>query len=49
MKTQYVQQIEVTNESIENCTVSICNKTVAFCNTKPGAFCNKLLLHFVIK
>ena len=23
--------------------------TVAFCNKKPDGFCNKLLLHFVIK
>ena len=29
--------------------VAFCNKTVPFCNKKPGAFCNELLSHFVIK
>ena len=29
-------------------TVEIYNKTVAFCDTQSDAFCNKLLLDFVI-
>ena len=28
--------------------VAFCNKTVAFCNKKSDAFCNKILSHFVI-
>ena len=29
-------------------TVAFGNKTVALCNKKSAAFCNKLLSHFVI-
>ena len=29
-------------------TMAVYNKTVAFCNKQPVAFCSKFLLHFVI-